>query len=223
TLDLTYKNHEDVRFVTDDYWCGRGFSGFYQQIACQQTPIDPINPYNPFGPTTPATPSPSPPSCDRFVGGKIFTIDVAGNAEMCTFQIRKFSENVCKVNLVFEKFDLDCAVESLVVDDMMFCGHLSGRKVSVNMEGNEVKQLIYRIPEVPLERLVKLGPSFFPNSLQDRIEETGNPQKYFVAMRNENLKDVPYQKNVLELKDHDTDVLKVEYEEIDCHSMNLNK
>ncbi|KAJ8964629.1 hypothetical protein NQ314_004738 [Rhamnusium bicolor] len=99
TIDLRSKDYEDMRFVTDAYYSGRGLSGVYQQIACQDIADNPIIPS-----TTPVIPTTSSPFyCDRFITEKSFTIEVNQDYKICTFRIQKSSKDICKINVYFEK------------------------------------------------------------------------------------------------------------------------
>ncbi|CAG9862824.1 unnamed protein product [Phyllotreta striolata] len=138
SFDLTYRNFVDVKFVTDQFFCGRGFFGLFEQIPCRIIPTDP-----PDFPTT--TIRPTPVVCDRFVDDKTFVLEVTVDAERCVFQIRRMAKDVCKINLYLEQFDLFCGAESLLVNNMPICGRLTGRKISVSFEENNgLIQLIYQ-------------------------------------------------------------------------------
>ncbi|CAH1113902.1 unnamed protein product [Psylliodes chrysocephalus] len=141
TFDLTYKNHVDMIFVTDTFFCGRGFFGTYRQLHCQTNPD-----YTTIRPDFTTTTTLRPfPICDRYITDRAFELEVGQDLEKCIFQIRRLSKNVCKINLYLEKFDLFCGSEALELDKMMLCGHLSGRKLSVNFEdNNDLIQIIYQ-------------------------------------------------------------------------------
>lgn len=89
TIDLTHKDYEEMRFVTDTQYCGKGFSGIYEQIACHDTtyPIYPVNPA-----TTTQNPYTDPPPCNRFIGEETFVLEIpfTGSNE-CSFNIQKHS------------------------------------------------------------------------------------------------------------------------------------
>lgn len=145
-IDLRNKDFEDMIFVTDGYYCSRGFSGVYHQIGCQdELPVHPVDTtVSPVIPTTPAH-----DSCDEIIREKSFTMEINEDHETCSFSVHKYEKvrwfgdiqkdclfnlinlfkfkDVCKINFLFEKFDLVCGVESLLIDGTMYCGHLSGR------------------------------------------------------------------------------------------------
>ncbi|CAG9814250.1 unnamed protein product [Phaedon cochleariae] len=211
TIDLNNKPHQDMTFVTDTAISCRGFSGVYRQIACQSD-------FPPNPDRCPTTSAPPLPSCDRIIPEKNFRIEVSGDNQRCSFRIQKYSEEVCKINVYLEIFDLMCAVESLAVDGMMFCGHISGRKVTLNFRYDEkVKEISYRSslerrygnlkfrltgeqvtddcsePEVPVQRLVQLpqDTAVQPRTFKD-IDFEVDPN-YFIRKQDNQLKDVPYQ------------------------------
>lgn len=84
-----------MRFVTDPHYCGKGFSGIYEQIACHDMsyPIYPVNP------TTTVRPYPDTPSCSQFIEQETFLIEIPNtNINECKFQIKKYS-------MVFWEYD----------------------------------------------------------------------------------------------------------------------
>ncbi|RZC43010.1 uncharacterized protein BDFB_009569 [Asbolus verrucosus] len=134
TLDLQNKHYEDMNFVTDAFYCGKGFYGVYEQIACQDVP----HPINPTIPPTPPLPTPRVP-CDRTIQEEMFTLDAYGyNGPTCTFIVKKHIPYVCSISLYFEKFDLACASESLIIDGTMYCGRLTGQSV-VPLESQKIE------------------------------------------------------------------------------------
>ncbi|CAG9839143.1 unnamed protein product [Diabrotica balteata] len=178
TFDLTDKTHEDLVFVSDRFFCGRGFYATYEQLPCQ-TPTTTKVPDVTVVPIPTTPPTTSSPICDRYIADRLFIFEVKQDKDRCSFQIRKASQDVCKVNLYFENFDLFCGSESLALDNMMLCGHLTGRRISVNFDDyNELVTILYRsnlqnkygdlkfrisgeqisddclIPEPPIQRLV---------------------------------------------------------------------
>ncbi|XP_056644777.1 tolloid-like protein 1 [Diorhabda sublineata] len=130
TFDLTSKNYEDLRFVTDLFFCGRGFCGSYEQLPCQQ----PTVPINLTTTTVPPSPTPNVIGCDRYISDQSFTLEMNQNKANCIFEIKKFTKSACKVDFHFEKFDLFCGSESLLMNNITLCGHLTDRKISVNFD-----------------------------------------------------------------------------------------
>ncbi|XP_057666761.1 uncharacterized protein LOC130900271 [Diorhabda carinulata] len=130
TFDLTSKNYEDLRFVTGLFFCGRGFCGSYEQLPCQQ----PTVPINLTTTTIPPSPTPNVIGCDRYISDQSFTLEMNQNKANCIFEIKKFTKSACKVDFHFEKFDLFCGSESLLMNNITLCGHLTDRKISVNFD-----------------------------------------------------------------------------------------
>ncbi|XP_018566297.1 uncharacterized protein LOC108907210 [Anoplophora glabripennis] len=212
-IDLRNKDYEDMIFVTDGYYCARGFSGVYQQIACQdEFPVHPVDTTTaPIIPTTPAN-----DYCNKIISQKSFTMEVNGDHKICTFSVQKFDKNVCKINFYLEKFDLVCGVESLLIDGTMYCGHLSGRIVKVNVN-NTSTNIVFRstlerkfddlrfkirgeqisddclfigVPDV--QRLVNKEPEIIKLSAETSLseEEFQKNSKYLIAFVNKNFKDI---------------------------------
>ncbi|XP_063914197.1 uncharacterized protein LOC135130694 isoform X1 [Zophobas morio] len=177
TLDVRNKLYEQMNFVTDALFCGRGFFGAYEQIPCQEFP-HPINPTDPTGTTPPYVP-PTMTPCSKTVREEMFTFDVYDyNEPSCMLVIKKNTEYVCSVKIYFEKFDLVCAWESLVIDGTRYCGNLTGESVNIEVT-NRDPIIVYRrflktdagglrlkltgtqvsddcpYPEVPAERFIK--------------------------------------------------------------------
>ncbi|EFA03587.2 cubilin [Tribolium castaneum] len=137
TLDLRDKPYEEITFVTDEFYCGRGFFGSYEQIPCQEKPI---------------TPAPIP--CSRTIQDEMFTLDVYDYHESpCSFLIKKSKQYVCSVTLYFERFDLVCASESLVIDGTMYCGHLSGQSVKISVTDQDPVIIYKRISPAGVDGL----------------------------------------------------------------------
>ncbi|KAH0815196.1 hypothetical protein GEV33_007594 [Tenebrio molitor] len=85
-VDLRHKPQEQMNFVTDAFYCGRGFYGSYEQIPCQDSSY-PINPTTP-----PNVPKPMTP-CSREIQDEMFTFDVYDyNGPSCLLTIRKHRE-----------------------------------------------------------------------------------------------------------------------------------
>lgn len=80
TIDLRNKVSEELTFISDQFYCGRGFFGVFEQFPCEIP--------------TPLTPSPNPPpACNRIIKDDMFTIEVFDHhSETCTFTIQKSSE-----------------------------------------------------------------------------------------------------------------------------------
>lgn len=80
-MNLQNKEVEQLYFVTDDYYCGRGFHGIYEQIPCQSTeyPDKPVTPENSFPDV----------SCKKIIQDNIFSIDVDSNTKKCSYVIKK--------------------------------------------------------------------------------------------------------------------------------------
>lgn len=90
TLDMRDKLYEDIRFVTDNYYCGRGFYALFEQIPCQDddhsfSPDDEI-PTSTTSSTTPNT------TCDRNIQDKSFKIEIDRSFETCSIKIKRFSD-----------------------------------------------------------------------------------------------------------------------------------
>nr|CAI5847597.1 unnamed protein product [Callosobruchus analis] len=83
-LDLSSTQSLDIQFRSDAYWCGRGFSGVYEQIACQQ-------PYNPINPPTEITTTEKPPSCNAVFRERRFSLLVDSRFNSCHFRVFKSS------------------------------------------------------------------------------------------------------------------------------------
>lgn len=85
------KYHEDIRFVTDKYYCGRGFYALFEQIPCRDNdhtfkPDDEI-------PTSTKIPSTTPnATCDRIIQDKYFKIEIDRSFETCSLKIKRFSD-----------------------------------------------------------------------------------------------------------------------------------
>ncbi|KAJ8952519.1 hypothetical protein NQ318_003315 [Aromia moschata] len=211
TIDIQNKAYEDMRFVTDGYYCGRGFSGVYEQIACQDMSF----PFNPPDPSVHHT-TQRPITCAKVIRDRSFTIKVEEDYRACTFTIQKYSKNVCKIMLNFEELYLPCGMESLVIDRKHYCGNLTGQSVTVNFYHDSLS-IVYKseksiedkhdkvtnvhvngqqiIPEVPAERLRSIKPKSqqATNSSKNTIEDIFNPQsnsKYIVALINKQFKDI---------------------------------
>lgn len=89
-LDLRAKKFEEIKFVSDGDYCGRGFKALYEQIACTYPghPVDPTHPTTP--PTTTTTSTPRPVSCDRTIPNHAFVLDVENYSPMsCNFDVLK--------------------------------------------------------------------------------------------------------------------------------------
>nr|CAH7729801.1 unnamed protein product [Callosobruchus chinensis] len=84
TLDLSTAQSLDVQFRSDAYWCGRGFSGVYEQIACQQ-------PYNPINPPHEITTTEKPESCNAVFRDRRFSLRVDSRFSSCHFRVFKSS------------------------------------------------------------------------------------------------------------------------------------
>ncbi|CAH1989798.1 unnamed protein product [Acanthoscelides obtectus] len=148
TLDLTATQYAVIRFVSDSFWCGRGFTGLFEQIACQQ-PYNPINPTTEIAPTPFPTPIPreKPTSCDAVIREKRFSIRVDGRFDMCHFRLFKSSEEVCKFRLFFRYFNTDCQGDTLIINGRNYCGNLTGQTVTVPVNiynQNDVKDITYK-------------------------------------------------------------------------------
>lgn len=81
-LNLQNKEAEQLYFATDDYYCGRGFYGIYEQIPCQSTEnLDiPVTPENNFPDVI----------CKKIIQDNIFSIDVDSyNTKKCSYIIKK--------------------------------------------------------------------------------------------------------------------------------------
>lgn len=76
-------------FVTDDYYCARGFSGVYQQIACQdEFPAQPVDTTtSPIIPTTPVH-----DYCNKIINEKSFAMEINEDRKMCTFTVQKYGK-----------------------------------------------------------------------------------------------------------------------------------
>lgn len=84
TFDLTNKNHEDLIFASDGYYCGRGFKAVYEQIPCSGYPGIPGFPMT--------TPPPGFPEaeCSRTLQDRSFVLEVYGRDRApCVFNIIK--------------------------------------------------------------------------------------------------------------------------------------
>ncbi|KAJ8917428.1 hypothetical protein NQ315_005474 [Exocentrus adspersus] len=207
-IDLRSKDHDDMIFVTDEYYCARGFSGVYQQIACEdEFPVYPVDTA-----TTPIILTTPDYYCDRIIAEKSFSFEVDGDRRICNFRIRKDDKDTCKINFYLEKFDLVCGIESLVIDGTTYCGHLSGKVVKVNVNTspvdvvytstleNKYDKLRFKIigeqisndclfvdtPDV--QRLLSVEPKTVPASLNS-IENLPK-DKYFIAFVNKQFKDI---------------------------------
>lgn len=88
-LDLRNKKFEEMRFVSDERYCERGFKAVYEQIAC----TDSGYPFNPQTPQpTPVPPTPGPTNCERTIRDRIFTLQVGNYAgDSCKFNIIKWN------------------------------------------------------------------------------------------------------------------------------------
>lgn len=81
TLDLSKNNFEDVIFVTDSYYCDRGFKAVYEQLPCIHEPTTTLAP--------PVTQTPVLP-CNSLINEQDFTLDIfASQQDTCIFTISK--------------------------------------------------------------------------------------------------------------------------------------
>lgn len=82
---LEFKNdqYEDIRFVTDTYFCGRGFKIFYEQVPCEYTTTS----------YPPVITTPPPPPVGQMCGGVImseyFEINFQNTVNQCIYHINK--------------------------------------------------------------------------------------------------------------------------------------
>lgn len=89
TLDLRYKPIEDIHFVTDKCFWGRGFYGLFEQIPCQdvypstQDDEIPTSTVQPFSTIT--------PTCDRDIQENYFRIEIDRNFVTCSITISRSS------------------------------------------------------------------------------------------------------------------------------------
>lgn len=80
TLDLTKAEFEDVTFVTDSYYCNRGFRSIYEQLPCvneQTTTPSPVT-------QTPLLP------CNSLINDEEFTLNIYSlQQDTCVFTVSK--------------------------------------------------------------------------------------------------------------------------------------
>lgn len=151
-FDISNKRHEQIRFITDSSFSGRGFKGIYEQIPCvMQTPppskwpatyLPPTQ--HPFYPTT--TPIAPPPvnNCHRDIQDSTFNIGVYDyGTRHCTFVVHKSTPDVCQLQLVFITFDLICGQEYFLLNNMQYCGRLSGQTILLDYRTNDIVLTYY--------------------------------------------------------------------------------
>lgn len=99
-LDLRNKRYEQMNFVTDSFYCGRGFFGTYEQITCEESP-------HPIIPITSTPPYPQS-LCSRTAQEEMFTFEVYDYSEpSCSLVIKKFSQ-VKKNCLTLANINISC-------------------------------------------------------------------------------------------------------------------
>lgn len=82
-IDLKQRSYEDVYFVTDNIYCGRGFRLYFQQVQC-----------NTYVTTTPkmTTTVPDDESCGGELNSLSFEITISKRVKDCTYVIRRFNQ-----------------------------------------------------------------------------------------------------------------------------------
>ncbi|CAH0557161.1 unnamed protein product [Brassicogethes aeneus] len=153
TFDFTTSNHLEASFVSNrrSFYCQRGFYGTYEQVPCQDNNnyYPGITPYMHTTPKPYVYPTPAPTvkptlPCDKIYQELNFDVEVYGNSyDRCVIMIKKANPKVCKVNLYLEVFNLQCSTESITINEMVYCGKLSGKLFTLDLEEGP-QELIYR-------------------------------------------------------------------------------
>lgn len=150
-FDISNKRHEQIRFITDSMYSGRGFKGIYEQIPCvvQTRPPSKWPPtYLPPPPPTPIYPITTPTApvnhCHRDIQDSDFNIGVYDyGTKHCTFVVHKSTPDVCQLQLVFITFELICGQEYFLINNMQYCGRLSGQTLLLDYRSEEIVLTYY--------------------------------------------------------------------------------
>ncbi|XP_060517926.1 uncharacterized protein LOC132697663 [Cylas formicarius] len=137
-LNVQKRPYQEMRFVSNLFCCRKGFSAIYRQIPCQDPyyPITPANP--PWNSDGDHTPKSVPNQCEKIIRQESFILSGYDILDSCNYTLKRISNDVCKLELLFEYFDTKCAAEKIVVDGISYCGLLTGQRVLHNFTNDKV-------------------------------------------------------------------------------------
>ncbi|XP_030767860.1 uncharacterized protein LOC115891521 [Sitophilus oryzae] len=127
TISARGRPYQDITFTSDSNYCGKGFSAQYQQVSCHQSGQD-VGCRPPTGGPDARTGA----NCGRVIRENTFVIGNIPRGRNCYYEVRKFSQDVCKIELYFEHFNLPCNFESFTINGRNYCGELTGRTIIVD-------------------------------------------------------------------------------------------
>lgn len=78
-MDLTHQSFDELKFMTDNYWCGRGYKIYFQHIPCTFT--------TPARPPLTSTPPTVIPRCGEEIRTDQFDIIFDTRISICNFVI----------------------------------------------------------------------------------------------------------------------------------------
>ncbi|KAM7303384.1 cubilin-like [Ixodes scapularis] len=132
-----------MHFITNDHNAGRGFLGFYKQLACEghnrvpdrPVPAEPPSLFEPgFEPPRQPPDTQRQPSCDRLYALREFELESPGYPSSyppgldCRYFIRRLNDGICALRVTFNSFDLEdspsCHNDYFEVDGHKICGQL---------------------------------------------------------------------------------------------------
>ncbi|XP_042148881.1 cubilin-like [Ixodes scapularis] len=136
-----------MHFITNDHNAGRGFLGFYKQLACEghnrlppgvpdrPVPAEPPSLFAPgFEPPRQPPDTQRQPSCDRLYALREFELESPGYPSSyppgldCRYFIRRLNDGICALRVTFNSFDLEdspsCHNDYFEVDGHKICGQL---------------------------------------------------------------------------------------------------
>ncbi|KAH1013755.1 hypothetical protein HUJ04_002705 [Dendroctonus ponderosae] len=125
------KQYQDLNFVSDSNNCRRGFTAFYQQVQCENFEGNSVLP--PKCNPDPRKANEDPAKCEKVISEKYFVIRNEMEVNLCSYDVTKYSENACKIQLDFQIFDWPCTTGTFTVNGREFCGQRFGQAVTMDI------------------------------------------------------------------------------------------
>ncbi|XP_050306873.1 cubilin isoform X2 [Anthonomus grandis grandis] len=121
---------EDITFISDGNYCGKGFSALYHQVRCHNIPDEEnsiIRPDRCFPLGKPNL------DCHRVISDDVFVINSQELGRVCRWEVKKSSGDVCKIDFYLQHFNLPCPIGRVGINGINLCGERTGQSLSLDI------------------------------------------------------------------------------------------
>lgn len=117
-----------LKFITEAYYYPKGFRILVTRQPC----------------LTNQPTSSTPRCCENTYQSNKFYLASPSFPGQCAYQIRKASENVCRIRINFIFFCNSCKSSSLQIDNTTICGKQSGLKLTSTFDDSDRKEFVFK-------------------------------------------------------------------------------